>query len=160
MSKELYIGVMSGTSIDGVDITFCEINNTKCTLLHAQEYPFPPELKEEVFDTMSSVTILRLIGALHIKLGQLFADSINSFLKEYNIDSTSVTAIGLHGQTLWHQPSEPFPFSMQLGCPNVVFAQTSIKVVSDFRSMDIANGGQGAPFSPAFHQFIFDTSKK
>ena len=69
-------------------------------------------------------------------------------------------AIGLHGQTLWHSPHAEYPFSMQLGCPNVVHAKIGIKVVADFRSMDIANGGEGAPFAPAFHQFVFGSQKE
>ena len=74
------------------------------------------------------------------------------FLK---IEKKTITAIGLHGQTLWHEPNSDYPFSMQLGNPNIITAQTGVSVVSDFRRKDIALGGQGAPFAPAFHHFLF-----
>ncbi|WP_321777292.1 anhydro-N-acetylmuramic acid kinase [Sulfurimonas sp.] len=153
--SELYIGVMSGTSLDGVDVTLCEIDESNCKLISSLEFPFDAELKEEILNVINSSTTLEQIGTLDNKLGHLFADAINTFLQKQNIDAKSIDAIGLHGQTLWHKPNGDNPFSMQLGCPNVVNAQTNIKVVADFRRMDIANGGQGAPFAPAFHQFIF-----
>jgi len=153
--NNLYIGVMSGTSLDGVDIALCEINSTSCTLVHTHEYSFPKELKESILNAISGTITLEGLGVLDHKLGYLYADSINEFLKTYNITKENVNAIGLHGQTLWHQPQSPTPFSMQLGDANVVCAKTGIKTVADFRRMDIANGGQGAPFAPAFHKFAF-----
>jgi len=99
------------------------------------------------------------IGSLDNRLGELFASAINEFIQINKINPKDINAIGLHGQTLWHAPNAEYPFSMQLGCPNVVSARTGIKVVSDFRSMDVANGGQGAPFAPAFHQFLFSHLK-
>ncbi len=81
-------------------------------------------------------------------------------LEKENITPQSINAIGLHGQTLWHQPTGTFPFTMQLGDANIVHAQTGIKVVADFRRADVALGGQGAPFAPAFHQFYFADTEK
>lgn len=112
-------------------------------------------MKAEVLNTISTSVTLQNIGSLDHKLGQLFANSINEFLKIYKINTKDVNAIGLHGQTLWHEPQSETPFSMQLGDANIVACRTSIKTVSDFRRMDMANGGQGAPFAPAFHQFVF-----
>ena len=153
--KELFIGVMSGTSLDGVDIALCEINASTCHLLHSKEYPFPQEFKESILNAISNTITLKSLGELDHSLGQLYADSINDFLLTYEINSEDVNAIGLHGQTLWHQPLGDYPFSMQLGDANIVSAKTNIKTVADFRRMDIANGGQGAPFAPAFHKFMF-----
>ena len=153
--KELFIGVMSGTSLDGVDVALCEINATSCKLVHSHEYPFPKELKENILNAISGSITLETLGILDHKLGHLYADSINNFLLNYNIDAKDVNAIGLHGQTLWHSPLGDSPFSMQLGDANIVCAKTSIQTVADFRRMDIANGGQGAPFAPAFHKFSF-----
>ena len=158
--NQLFIGVMSGTSLDGVDVSLCEINDSTCTLLHSLEYPFEQELKEEILTLIESSTTLEQVGTLNSKLGVLFSDAVNSLLTKYHITPQTITAIGLHGQTLWHQPQGNFPFSMQLGCPNIVAAKTGIQVVADFRNMDIANGGQGAPFAPAFHQFLFSKKKK
>lgn len=153
--EKLYIGLMSGTSLDGIDVSLCSINNMHCKLIHSIEYPFPLAIKEEILQLIPTSNTLKEIGILHTKLGHLFAEAINSLLKKYTINPTSITAIGMHGQTLWHEPEGDFPFSMQLGCPNVVHAVTNIQTVTDFRNMDIANGGQGAPLAPAFHQFIF-----
>ncbi|MDF1883068.1 anhydro-N-acetylmuramic acid kinase [Sulfurimonas sp. SAG-AH-194-C21] len=153
--KELYIGVMSGTSLDGVDIALCEITDTSCELLKSYEYPFDLKLKNEIFQMISTPTTLKNVGELDHKLGFMFSDAINAFVKNEDIDTSSITAIGLHGQTLWHSPDGDTPFSMQLGDANIVCAQTGIRTIADFRRMDIANGGQGAPFAPAFHKFLF-----
>lgn len=158
--SELYIGVMSGTSMDGIDLVLCEIDEHSCKLLHSHEYPFPKELREEIFICISSAVTLKKVGTLNTKLGHLFARAINRFILEKRINAEKITAIGLHGQTLWHEPNATFAFSMQLGCPSVVSAKTGMSVVADFRNMDIANGGQGAPLAPAFHQFAFNDLKK
>lgn len=155
--SELYIGVMSGTSLDGVDITLCEINQSTCKLIFSHEYRFNHDIKEEILTVIAGTTTLEQIGSLHTKLGLLFANSVNKFIEQFNINIDNIKAIGLHGQTLWHAPHNEFPFTMQLGSPSIVSAKTGIQVVSDFRSMDIANGGEGAPFAPAFHEFLFSS---
>ena len=155
--SELYIGVMSGTSLDGVDIALCEIDAHNCKLISSHEYNFSHDIKEEILTVIAGTTTLEQVGSINAKLGLLFAKSINKFIEQFEIDPNKIKAIGLHGQTLWHAPHSEFPFSMQLGCPNIVSAQTGIQVISDFRNMDIANGGEGAPFAPAFHEFLFSS---
>jgi len=157
--KNLYIGVMSGTSLDGVDIALCEISTQECKLLEYKEFSFPPKLKELILGSINATLSLKDVGILDHKLGQLFASSLLDFLKLYNLNSKEIKAIGLHGQTLWHEPKGASPFSMQLGDANIVAAKTGITTVADFRRMDIANGGEGAPFAPAFHQFVFKQLK-
>jgi len=153
--SELYIGVMSGTSLDGIDVALCEIDSSHCKLITAEEYPFDSELKREILEVIAGTTTLKQVGTLDKKLGSAFAHAVNRFVREKELKVEDITAIGLHGQTLWHEVSSEFPFSMQLGDASTVVANTNIKVVADFRSMDVANGGQGAPFAPAFHQEIF-----
>ncbi|MEA2091361.1 MAG: anhydro-N-acetylmuramic acid kinase [Campylobacterota bacterium] len=153
--SELYIGVMSGTSMDGIDISLCEIDDGKCLLKASSESHFSSALKNDILDAINSQTTLEQIGTIDNRLGHLFADAINSFIQKENIKAKNITAIGLHGQTLWHAPNSKNSFSMQLGDPNVVSAKTGIQIVADFRRMDMANGGQGAPFAPAFHQEVF-----
>ncbi len=157
--SELYIGVMSGTSLDGIDIVLCEIGDHECKLIASKEYPYDQKLKWDVLHAIHHPIMLNEVGSLDKKLGKMFADAINSFLKTKKIDAKSITAIGLHGQTLWHEPDGDAPFSMQLGDPNMLSALTGISVVADFRRMDMANGGQGAPFTPAFHEFLFASQK-
>ncbi|MEN8303163.1 MAG: anhydro-N-acetylmuramic acid kinase [Campylobacterota bacterium] len=153
--SELYIGVMSGTSLDGIDVALCEIDSAHCRLISAQEYPFDGELKGEILEIIAGTTTLQQVGTIDKRLGLAFAHAVKRFIREKEIKTENITAIGLHGQTLWHETQSEFPFSMQLGDASTVVANTGIKVVADFRSMDVANGGQGAPFAPAFHQELF-----
>ncbi len=156
MSKELYIGIMSGTSLDGVDVVLCEIDEKSCILLDALEFPFPSELKAELLWMMSgSSCTLEEVGRADHSLGILFAEAISALLIPKKIKSLSIRAIGLHGQTLWHNPSGKYPFTMQLGDASILAAKSGISVVADFRRKDVALGGQGAPLTPAFHEFIF-----
>ena len=156
MEKDsLYIGVMSGTSLDGIDIALCKISKDGIQTLHVKEYSYDSTIKEDVLNAISNPLTLEFIGILNHKLGVMYSNTINQFLDEFEVDSQSVKAIGLHGQTIWHSPNQPFPFSMQIGDGSLVAKKTGIDVVNDFRSGDIANGGQGAPIAPAFHQALF-----
>jgi len=152
----LYIGVMSGTSLDGIDIVLCKISNEGIQTLHVKEYKYDSTIKEDVLNAISNPITLEFIGTLNHKLGVMYSNAINQFLDEFNIDFKNIKAIGLHGQTIWHSPNQPFPFSLQIGDGSLVAKRTRIDVVNDFRSSDIANGGQGAPIAPAFHQALFD----
>ncbi|HFB53394.1 MAG TPA: anhydro-N-acetylmuramic acid kinase [Sulfurimonas autotrophica] len=153
--SQLYIGVMSGTSLDGVDVALCEIDAMHCRLVASYEHPFPSALKEEILHTITHTVTLQTIGELDVKLGKLFAEAVNSFIEKNTLLREEIKAIGLHGQTLWHAPNSSYPFSMQLGSANEVVAATGIDVIADFRGADVANGGEGAPFAPAFHEEIF-----
>ena len=155
MSKERYIGIMSGTSLDGVDVVLCEIDTSSCRLISSLEYPLSLELKVDILTMIEGKSTLEAVGQMDHRLGLLFTQAVGALLIRENIDVNSIKAIGLHGQTLWHEPTGEYPFSMQLGDPNILNAKTSIPVVSDFRRKDVALGGQGAPFAPAFHEFIF-----
>ena len=158
--SEFYIGVMSGTSLDAIDVVLCEISDVQCKLICSHEFAFDKKLKSEILHTLSNNITLRDIGILDHKLGKLFAKSVNAFIKSKKLNPKNIKAIGLHGQTLWHEPNTSHPFSMQLGDANIVNIQTGIDVVADFRRKDIALGGEGAPFTPAYHKFIFDNLEK
>ena len=155
MSRERYIGIMSGTSLDGVDVVLCEIDSKTCTLLSSLEYPMPQELKSDILKLIANKNSLAEVGQIDHRLGLLFTQAVGALLIREHIDVSSIKAIGLHGQTLWHAPNGEYPFSMQLGDPNILAAKTGIPIVADFRRKDVALGGQGAPFAPAFHEFIF-----
>ncbi|MCK9472772.1 anhydro-N-acetylmuramic acid kinase [Sulfurimonas sp.] len=157
--SEFYIGVMSGTSLDGIDIAYCEIKQQSFELLCSGAYSFDKEVKKEVLKAINAPTTLKKIGELDMRLGKMYADALERFISEKKIDKKQITAIGLHGQTLWHNPDSDHPFSMQLGDSNIITALTGVRVVSDFRRKDIALGGQGAPFAPAFHQYVFSRLK-
>ncbi|WP_415405542.1 anhydro-N-acetylmuramic acid kinase [Sulfurovum sp. CS9] len=153
--RDLYIGIMSGTSLDGVDVVLCEIDTSSCTLISSLEYPLSLELKADILTMIEGKSTLEAVGQIDHRLGLLFTQAVGALLIRENIEVSSIKAIGLHGQTLWHEPTGEYPFSMQLGDPNILTAKTGIPVVADFRRKDVALGGQGAPFAPAFHEFIF-----
>ncbi len=154
--KELYIGVMSGTSMDGVDTALVSIEDTRITLLAHDEFPMPEDIKARLLDVcIGQKTDLIAIGELDHQLGHLFADAVLQLLNKSGTPASSVTAIGNHGQTVFHQPTGDSPFTMQLGDANIIAAKTQIQTVADFRRKDMALGGQGAPLVPAFHHTIF-----
>ena len=152
--KRRYIGLMSGTSMDGVDTVLCEVDAKECKRIFVHDHPFPQSLKEKILDLIAGRCSLAEVGAVDHRLGELFAQAVNTLLEKAAVDPQSIAAIGSHGQTVWHEPSGDTPFSMQLGDPNIIAAQTGIAVVADFRRKDMAYGGQGAPFAPAFHRFL------
>ena len=160
MLTRYYIGIMSGTSLDGVDVVLCEIDATQCRWGYAIEYPLPLELKGEILQTIAGETSVAKVGELDHRLGLLFSRAVKLLLKESGFDKEQICAIGLHGQTLWHQPKGDVGFTMQLGDPNILTTKTEICVVADFRRKDVALGGEGAPLAPAFHEFIFSNMSK
>lgn len=161
MQNSLYIGVMSGTSLDGIDIALVDITDDNITFIAGECYPFPNEVKMALWQLcqQSSCTLLQL-GELDHRLGQLYADSINNFINKYHLDRQKIGAIGCHGQTIYHSPNGEYPFTMQIGDANIIAAKTGITTVADLRRKDMAYGGQGAPLVPAFHQAIFSAPDK
>ena len=155
MAKEKYIGIMSGTSLDGVDVVLCEIGQDDCLLLASLEYPMPSVLKADILAMIAGESSLQAVGEIDHRLGGLFAEAVDALLEAEGIEASTIRAIGLHGQTLWHAPMGKYPFSMQLGDANLLTCKTGIPVAADFRRKDVALGGQGAPFAPAFHDFLF-----
>ncbi len=154
--KELYIGVMSGTSMDGVDTALVSIEDTGITLLAHDEFPMPDDIKARLLEVcIGQKTDLIAIGELDHQLGHLFADAVLQLLDKSDTPASSVTAIGNHGQTVFHQPTGDSPFTMQLGDANIIATKTEVQTVADFRRKDMALGGQGAPLVPAFHHTIF-----
>jgi len=153
---------MSGTSLDGVDVVLADISQNSTKLLATHCHAIPSLLKAEINTVIQPDWLgsLAMIGKLHYQLGTLFADSVSSLLKQTQIKANEITAIGSHGQTVWHQPTGKYPFSLQLGNANLIAELTGITTVADFRSRDIAAGGQGAPLVPAFHQQALTDSKK
>ena len=146
--------------MDGVDVALCTVDANRCKLVASLEYPFETKLKEEILMMINGDTTLKQVGELHHRLGLVFANAVTALLDQEKIKPGAIKAIGSHGQTLWHSPEGQFPFSLQLGDASLIAAQTGIDVVSDFRSKDLALGGQGAPFAPIFHQFLFNDRSK
>ncbi len=155
--SELYIGLMSGTSLDGIDAALVEFTDNKAQLIQFEYLPFPDEIQNTIqrLSKPDALISLKEYGAMDTRLGRLFAESVNTLLAKANIRASAVNAIGSHGLTTYHAPSIRLPFSLQIGDPNIIAELTGITTVADFRRRDIAAQGQGAPLVPAFHQAAF-----
>lgn len=159
---ELYIGLMSGTSLDGIDAGLVDFSRGHAELLAFHYQAFPDELRNQIhcLSQPDAAVYLNDLGALDAQLGQLFAEASLNLLGKADIPASEVKAIGSHGQTVYHAPQGPYGFSLQIGDPNRIAQTTGIATISDFRRRDIAAGGQGAPLVPAFHQALFSVPGK
>ena len=158
---ELYVGIMSGTSVDGVDSVLVSFENKTFEIIDCHTQNFPDEIKEEILELLKTFTIhLKQLGELDHKLGLCYADCVNNLLTKTNVSPKNVLAIGCHGQTIFHQPGSKYPFSMQVGDGNLIAAHTGITTINDFRRMDMAFGGEGAPLAPVFHKEFFYSSSE
>ncbi|MDO9169437.1 MAG: anhydro-N-acetylmuramic acid kinase [Methylobacter sp.] len=154
---ELYIGLMSGTSLDGIDAALVDFKDNKVKLIEFEYLPFPDEIQSTIqqLSKPDALISLKEYGTMDTRLGVLFAESVNSLLAKADIPASAVHAIGSHGLTIYHAPEIKLPFSLQIGDPNIITELTGITTVADFRRRDIAAQGQGAPLVPAFHQAVF-----
>ncbi|WP_119342554.1 anhydro-N-acetylmuramic acid kinase [Facilibium subflavum] len=157
MNKHYYIGVMSGTSMDGIDCVVAHFSNNTFTLIAQQAFPYPQKIKSQIHAIYQNnySTSLDTLGAIDYQLGFYYAKCINELLTTSHISKQNIKAIGCHGQTIFHAPTAPSFYTLQLGKGAVIAEKTGIDTINDFRSKDIANGGQGAPLAPAFHQAFF-----
>ncbi len=152
----LYVGVMSGTSMDAVDTVLVDISQDGLNVIAQNTSNFPVSLKDKILLLANGGKVSAgEFGELDHQLGLLFAESVNDLLKNSGVSASAVRAIGCHGQTVFHHPSGEYPFTLQLGDANLIAATTAIDTIADFRRKDMALGGQGAPLVPAFHQHLF-----
>ena len=161
-SKHLFIGLMSGTSADGIDAALVSFEDEKhYKIIEKSDTPFDKKLQQSIIAfNESGDNELDRMGALDVKLGNAFADSVKALLKKAGLKNTDISAIGSHGQTIRHSPNSTDSFTLQIGDPNIIASKTGIKTVADFRRKDLALGGQGAPLAPAFHQAIFRNTQQ
>lgn len=151
-----FIGLMSGTSMDGIDAALVGFSAGGMQLKATHQHPWPASIKQQLRAlTRSEHISLPSFGRTDSECGEQFALASQELLQKAGISSDQVEAIGCHGQTLYHSPDSSPAFTIQIGDPNRVAQLTGITTVADFRRRDIASGGQGAPLVPAFHQAIF-----
>ncbi len=152
---------MSGTSVDAIDCALVSAGDESLELLHTLEHPVPNDLRGLIADiSHSGEAEIERMGLLDRQLGHLFAEATLTLLKAAGTASTSIRAIGSHGQTIRHRPpsgghTTRTSFTLQIADPNTIAEQTGITTVADFRRRDIAAGGEGAPLAPAFHASVF-----
>ncbi len=157
MSQEYYIGLMSGTSIDGIDAGLYDFSTKQVRVIDFYYHPYTAQIKQQIKQLCNSYQSVSLedYGQLDTQLGLLCAEACLSLLEQAQIESKNIRAIGSHGQTIRHAPCLKNPFTLQIGDANIISQQTGITTIADFRRRDIAAGGQGAPLVPAFHQAVF-----
>lgn len=156
---ELYIGLISGTSADGIDAALVRFEQNQPQLVHALAHPWPEALRTQILRVAQNETTLDLdaFGRLGVAVGRAFADAVEALLAQSGTPAASVRAVGSHGQTIRHRPSGEHPFTLQIGNAAVIAERCGIDTVADFRSADVAAGGQGAPLLPAVHAMLLST---
>ena len=159
----LAVGLMSGTSLDGVDTVLCEISgqdeSTKVKQLYFKTYDIPESLRTKIRKCCSRELIpVDLICSLNFELGYLFADSVKSLCKDANVKLEDLSFIASHGQTIFHIP-KPYddyvPSTLQIGEAAIIANECKTKVISNFRVMDMAVGGEGAPLVPYSETLLY-----
>ncbi|MGJ4803460.1 anhydro-N-acetylmuramic acid kinase [Luteimonas sp. SDU82] len=151
--SDLFLGLISGTSADGIDAALVDFAEGQARLVFGRTYPWDPALRAQLVALGQQGASLSLdaIAELDVRVARAFAEAANLALADSGIAASRVRAIGSHGQTLRHRPWGPYPFTLQLGDPSTLAERTGITVVADLRRRDIAAGGHGAPLLPGLH---------
>lgn len=154
MAQALCVGLISGTSMDGIDAVLADFAH-RPTVLASRGTPYEPPLRGRLEAVVrSGHATLDELGELHVLVGRAFAAACNALLQSAGVTPDKVLAVGSHGQTVRHGADRPTPFTLQIGDPNTIAERTGICTVADFRGRDVAAGGQGAPLLPAFHAAV------
>lgn len=155
-----FVGLMSGTSMDGVDAVLASFSPKGIELCATHTHPMPDPLRQRLEQFVSrQVHDIHELGELDGAIGKLFAEAALQLLAS-NRAGREILAIGSHGQTVFHAPSHSTPFTLQIGDPSIIAERTGITTIADFRRRDMAAGGQGAPLVPAFHNALFRSTEK
>jgi anhydro-N-acetylmuramic acid kinase len=163
MAVEVFGGAMSGTSLDGVDVVLAAFDGADGSLSDANVRvlahvytPYPVALREQVMAICHGQPLtLPQLGLIDLAIARKYVEAIRAGLQAAGLAPSQVAAVGVHGQTVYHQPLGADRFTMQIGDPNTIAVGTGVPVVADFRRRDMALGGQGAPLAPAFHDHWF-----
>ncbi|MEO8665188.1 MAG: anhydro-N-acetylmuramic acid kinase [Ignavibacteria bacterium] len=169
--QKTVIGVLSGTSVDAIDVVLVKINgsgiSTKIKVIDFESYPINNRLRTFILDCSGNKkSTVENICKLNFIIGSAFADSISKIISRNNLKSKDIDLIGSHGQTIYHIPvsEQLFGFSsrstLQIGDPSVIANQTGIVTVGDFRTADMAIGGEGAPLVPYLDYILFSHKSK
>ncbi len=163
--KNIYIGLMSGTSADGIDVAAVEITGgyvrPKYRLLAFKNFPYTDEVRTRIFRLFNTAsTAADEISRMNFLLGRLYGEAANALIESFSIPKGRIAAIGSHGQTVYHEPEGVVPNTLQIGEGSVIARLTGIPCVSDFRTADIAAGGNGAPLVPFTEYVLFASDEK
>jgi anhydro-N-acetylmuramic acid kinase len=157
---DYYVGLISGTSMDGIDAALVRFDQSSVLFSRTHEFHYPADLRRSLIRAIREPQLCTVdeVGELDQRVGECFRDAARAVIAGAAIDPSDIRAIGSHGQTLRHRPEGPHPFTMQIGNPSIIAAGTGITTVADFRSADVARGGQGAPLAPVFHEWLLRKS--
>lgn len=158
MTAKAYLGLMSGTSMDGIDAVLVYFENNAISIQSTATLAYPHDVRERLERLSQNHGTPDELGELDHRIGGLFAEAACRVIANSGLPPEQIAAIGSHGQTIRHQPHGQHPFSLQLGDPNLIAEHTGITTVADFRRRDLAAGGEGAPLVPAFHQAFFGSA--
>jgi anhydro-N-acetylmuramic acid kinase len=164
--EPLYLGLISGTSADGIDVALVRFASddprAHCALVHGRTFRWEPALRASLvaLGQGGDCTSLDELGALDVQVAIAFADAALALLADAGVAAADVRALGSHGQTVRHRPGAAHPFTMQLGDGNVIAERSGIATVSDFRRRDVAAGGHGAPLLPALHAALLHSGSE
>lgn len=154
-SEALFVGLMTGTSLDGVDVVLASVTHAGTRVLAHHSTDLPTALRADLQRLCRpGDDEIDRAGACHRALGEHYTEAVAALLGEAGVSADAVTAIGCHGQTVRHRPGDA-GFSVQLGCPDTLAVRTGLPVISNFRNKDMVLGGQGAPLAPRFHEHAF-----
>lgn len=153
------IGIMSGTSLDGVDVAIVDINNDNFKLLGFITVPYKEEIKNRILEcSCLDKSNVQKICSLNVEVSYIYVEAIKEALNKFSVNINDVSFIAMHGQTIWHNPNNMdgyFSSTLQIGDPSIVAYAFNKDVVSNFRTMDMAAGGSGAPLMPYAHYLMF-----
>lgn len=156
-----YIGLMSGTSMDGIDAAIVDFSATQPQLVTCRSHSYPETIQQQLDHVLSLGDPRQQdLSALDLAIGDAFGQAAAEVLASARLAPADIRAIGSHGQTVFHAPDDTEPCSIQLGNPDTICALTGIDTVADFRRADIEAGGQGAPLAPAFHNAVLRSSSE
>lgn len=156
-----YIGLLSGTSVDSIDAALMTIDEDNIDIVCTHEQNFSAQLKSELQNIIKSQSItLEQLSNTDSLLAFEFSQAIDILISKSNITKSKIIAIGSHGQTIYHQPNGNHTNTIQIGSAHMIAAITGIKVVNNFRNLDMAYGGQGAPLAPLIHKRLFANNDK
>ena len=158
--NNLYIGILTGTSMDSIDCGIYNFNDKKSKIITFSENNYPLSIREAINNNLKSIKNKHKYkdNPAHHELAIYYSKIVNDLLNKNDIKKENISAIGMHGQTVSHVKKNSQTTSIQIGCPKTLSEKTNIRVVSDFRQDDINNGGEGAPLAPIFHDYIFKKS--
>ncbi|PPV04784.1 anhydro-N-acetylmuramic acid kinase [Xanthomonas bromi] len=162
VDSPLYLGLMSGTSADGIDaalVHFADATHRRCDLVAGTTVAWEPQLRETLvaLGQGAETVAIDALGQLDAQVGLAFAAAANQLIRESGVERRQIRAIGSHGQTIRHRPNADPAFTWQIGDASRIAERTGITTVADFRRRDVAAGGQGAPLMPAFHLAMLGT---